>query len=410
MSYINIRLFAVSVFFSVIFCPVNLYSQTSLPDAQTVTVWGEAAVTQDPAYDKQSAIAQARREALEKVVGSYVTSSTHVRNFQVVEDRIYSKATGFINDLTVLQEQRGELQRVQIEAKVSLVPVTEILRVSGLLRKWRVGVILAPSPQKLSIMLTYYSQPRIMEVTSNIEAVIGQKLRQAGFKVVDPRHLKKLRDKLNHSEALPDDTFSGIDLLVHGSVSLSSRSSSGAMKQAVCQIHGKVIRMDTAEIVYQGTTGNTFDGMTLLVNRDLAMKYAPSMGNGFLADGTPDLRTFGVGDTAALDKAMQLSAAMVADEMVSQISRIPAAASATIALEVYGLGFSGSIDFEDHLARIQGVSNVVAEEFAGDRQNLEVAFDGDAMMLARALSRSAFFKDMGLKVENVTKNKIVLRK
>jgi hypothetical protein len=407
---IYFRFIVFSIVFSVLYYPVALYSQTSLPDIQAVTVWGESSITQDPAYDKQLAIAHARRVALEKVVGSYVTSTTHVRNFQVVEDRIYSKATGFINDFKLLQEQRYQLQRVQIEAKVSLVPVTEILRVSGLLRKWRVGVILSPNPQKLSIMLTYYSQSRIMEVTNNIEASIGQRLVQAGFKVVDPRHLKKLRDKLKQSGVFSDDTFSGIDLLIHGSVSLSSRSSSGTMKQAVCQIHGKVIRADTGEIVYQGNIGNTFDGTTLLVNRDLAMKYATSMGNGILSDGTPDLRTFGVGDAAALDKAIQQSSAMVADEMVSQISRIPSAASATITLEIYGLEFSQVMDFEDHLTHIQGISNVIAEEFAGSSQNLEVEFDGDAMMLARALSKSAFLKDKGLKVRNVTKNRIVLKK
>jgi hypothetical protein len=259
-------------------------------------------------------------------------------------------------------------------------------------------------------MLTYYSQPRIMQVARNIETSVGQRLVQAGFKVVDPRHLQKLRDRLKRSGGLANDAFSGIDLVVTGSISLSSRSSGGSMKQAVCQIHGKVIRMDTGEIVYQGNIGNTFDGMTLLVSRDLAMKYAASMGNGLLADGTPDLRTFGVGDTAALDKAIQLSSAMLADEMVSQISRIPSAAGAAIAVEVYGLPFSQLLDFEDRLANLQGVSNVIAEEFTGSRQNLEVTFDGDAMLLARALSRSAFVKEMGLKVESVTKNKIVLKK
>ena len=39
-----------------------------------------------------------------------------------------------------------------------------------------------------------------------------------------------------------------------------------------------------------------------------------------------------------------------------------------------------------------------------------MTFDGDAMMLARALSRSTFFRDMELKIENVTKNRIVLKK
>jgi hypothetical protein len=404
------RLLALLIFFLGIVDPLNSYAQTSLPDAQQITVWGEASITQDPAYDKKMAIAHARRIALEKVVGTYVTSTTHVRNFQVVEDRIYSKATGFINNINILQEQRKQLQRVQIEANVGLVPVTEILRASGLLRKWRVGVILYPHPQQLSIMLTYYSRPGIMEVAGNIEASVGQRLVQAGFKVVDPRHLQKLRDQLKRSDTLPDATFSGIDLVVSGTFSLSGRSSSGAMRQSICQVHSKVIRMDTGEIVYQGNIGNTFDGTTLLVNRDLAMKYATSMGNGLLADGTPDLRTFGVGNAAAMDKAIQLSSAMLADEMVSQISRIPAAASATVALEVYGLDFTQLLDFEEHLSGMQGVSNVTAEEFADGRQNLEVAFDGDAMMLARALSRSAFFRDMKLQVMNVSKNRIVLKK
>ena len=117
-----------------------------------------------------------------------------------------------------------------------------------------------------------------------------------------------------------------------------------------------------------------------------------------------------MGDTAALDKAIQLSSAMVADEMISQVSRIPSAASSIIALEVYGLEFSQLMDLEDHLKNIEGVSHVIAEEFAGSSQNMEVEYDGDAMMLARALSKSALLKDMGLKIRNVTKNRIVLKK
>ena len=404
------RLIVFSIIFSAVCLPANVNSQISAPETQTVIVWGESSITGDLVSDKRMAVAHARRKALERVVGSYVTSTTHVRNFQVVEDRIYSKSTGFINDLKILQEQRLQLQRVQIEANVSLVPITEILRSSGLLRKWRIGVVLTPNPQKLSLMLNYYSQTRIMDVVGNIEAHIGQQLVQAGFKTVDPRHLKKLRNQIKNSDLITDDMFSGIDLLITGSLSLSSRSSGGSMRQAVCQIHSKVLRADTGEIVYQGNIGNTFDGVTLLVDRNLAMKYATSLGNGMLSDGTPDLRTFGGGDTAALDKAINLTSAMVADILVSQITRIPSAASAVIALEIYGLEFSQLMDLEDHLNSIEGVANVNVEEFAGSSQNMEVEFDGDAMMLARALSKSDLLKGMGLKLKNVTKNKIVLKK
>jgi len=385
------------------------FAQIELPDVQTVTAWGEASVTDDMVADKETAIASARREALEKVVGAYVTSTTRVRNFEVVEDRIYSRSTGFINSVVVLQEERNQIQRVQIQAQVSLVPVTEILRASGLLRKWRTGVILNPDSQQLGQMLNFYSQSGLLDVTRNIEAQMGKALIEAGFKVVDPRHLQQLRKKLANTDNIAGAAFSGMDLLITGSVSLSSRATFGSTRQAICQIHGKILRADTGEIVYQGNIGNTFDGTGLIVDRGVAVKFATTLGNGFLSDGTPDLRTFGGGDTAALDKAIRLTSSMFADIMISQITRIPAAANAQIMLVIYGIEFLRVMELEEQLKNMAGVSNITVEEFSGDSQNIAVAYDGDAMMLARSLSKLNLFKELGLTIKNVTQNKIVIK-
>jgi len=326
-----------------------------------------------------------------------------------VEDRIYSKATGFINSYRILQENRGEIQSVQIEAMVSLVPVAEILRASGLLRKWRVGILMAPDQQNLNSILRYYSNFRIMEVASSIESEIGKKLIQAGFKTVDPRHLEKLRKEFNKFNKISGSSFQGIDLLITGTISLAARSSFGPMHQAICQIHCKALRVDTGEIVYQDTVGNTFDGINLLVNRDIAFKYAGTLGNGMLSDGTPDLRAFGMSDSAALQKAIRLSSVMASDIVVSQITRIPAAASSRIALEIHGLEFSQLMELEEYLKTMEGVANVSIEEFADGIQNMEIEYDGDAIMLARSLSKSNLCKNMGLKVKNITKNKLILK-
>ena len=393
----------------VLFCSFAAWATVSVPEVETVQVWGEAAVTQDPAADKQRALAVARRGAVEQVVGSYVTSKTLVENFQVVEDRIYSKATGFVNNYRILEEQRTDLQRVHIEAQVSVAPVTEILRASGLLRQWRVGVLLAPDQKNLSHMLSYYSRPRIMEVARNIETEIARKLVESGFKVVDPVQLKKLRRQFEETGDLSETTVGGMDLLVTGYVSLAARKSGGPMHQAICQIHGKILRVDTGEVVYQGTVGNTFDGMTLLVTRDLAFKYAGSLGNGMLSNGTPDLRSFGGGAAAALDKAIRLASVMASDVMVSQITRLPAAVSARIALEVHGLDFSQLLNLEEELKTMDNVANVTTEEFSGDVQQMEVEYDGDAMNLARAIGKSKVTRDMKLKIKKVTKNKITLK-
>ncbi len=383
---------------------VSAWSQVSAPEAQTVTAWGESAVTNNLALDKRLAIAHARRKALEQVVGSYVTSSTLVRNFQVVEDRIYSKATGFINSYKILQENRGETQRIQIEAMVSLVPVAEILRASGLLRKWRVGILMAP--EQIDSTLRFYTKSRIIEIASGIENEIGKKMIAAGFKTVDPRYLEKLRKEFNTSSST---SFKGIDLLITGTISLDARSSASQMHQATCQIHCKALRVDTGEIVYQSIIGNTFDGINLLVSRDIAFKYAGTLGNGMLSDGTPDLRAFGISDSSALAKAIRIASAMTSDIMVSQITRLPAAASSRIALEIHGLEFSKLMKFEEYLKTVEGVANVSIEEFAEGIQTMEIEYDGEAIMLARSLSESDACKNMGLKVKNITKNKIILK-
>ena len=392
------------------FLSSKAWSQVYVPDVKTVVVWGEARVTNDLAADKRQAVSRARRNALEQVVGSYVTSESKMKNFQLVEDRIYSKSTGFINSYRILQENRNQVQRVQIEANVSLVPVTDILRDSGLLRKWRVGVVLSATNNAYILLQRYYSKVRLMEVLSNIESAVGSGVVQAGFTLVDPRHVARIRTHLQSSDQIPDEMMAGIDILVTGSVSLAARASSGNMHQAICQIHAKALRADTGEIIFQDNIGNTFDGVTLMVARDVAMKYAGSHGNGLLSDGTPDLRTFGMEESAAIDKAITLSSAMASDIIVAQIARIPAAGSAIIALEVSDVDFSDLTDIEAHLQTVEGVSSATLEEFNSDNQAISVEYDGDAMMLAKSLSKSNLIKKIGLKVKHVTKNKIILAK
>ena len=402
--------FLIFIAASFIFLSSNAWSQVHVPDVKTVVVWGETRMTNDLAADKQQAVSMARRNALEQVVGSYVTSESKVKNFQLVEDRIYSKSTGFINSYRILQEIRNQVQRVQIEANVSLAPVTDMLRDSGMLRKWRVGVVLTATNDAYILLQRYYSKVRLMEVLSNIESAIGSGIVQAGFKLVDPGHVVRIRTSLQSSDQIPDEMMAGIDILVTGSVTLATRTSSGNMRQAICQIHAKALRADTGEIIFQDNIGNTFDGVTLIVAQDVALKYAGSHANGLLSDGTPDLRTFGMEETAAIDKAITLSSAMASDIIVAQITRIPAAGSSIIALEISDVDFSALTDIEAHLQTVAGVSSATLEEFNSDNQAISVEYDGDAMMLAKSLSKSDLIKKIGLKIKHVTKNKIILAK
>ncbi len=383
-------------------------AQVSAPEVQTVVAWGETAATDDQASDKRTALAHARRAAVERVVGSYVTSQTLVKNYQVVEDRIYSQAAGLVNTYRVLREERDALQRVEIEAVVGLIPVTDLLRSSGLLRRWRVGVLLDPDGQSTAHISGYYSSARIQDLVRGIEAHIGGDLVKAGFKVMEPRLVEKLRKEFDKEHNISRGSAQGLDILITGEVSFAARKTMGNVFQATCGIHAEALKVETGEIVYTGTIGNTFDGVTLLVDRSLAMKHASSLGNGLLSDGTPDLRSFGGGVAGALDKAVRLASTLAGEVLVSQISRLPAAVSSKIALEITGLDFSSFMSLEEGLRGLEGVAAVHAEEFTGGVQLMEVEFDGDAMDLARTLSRAPFPSEGKLKIKKVGKSRIIM--
>ena len=79
-----------------------------LPSKKDVIVDGIAAITGNVTTAKEAAITQAIRTAVEQAVGVYVSSETKVSNFQLISDQIYTKATGFASNWTVLAEKKTE--------------------------------------------------------------------------------------------------------------------------------------------------------------------------------------------------------------------------------------------------------------------------------------------------------------
>ena len=59
----------------------------------------------DVAKAKEDALSAALRSAVEQVVGVYISSETMTENFMVVEDRILSKASGYVKKYEVLEEK-----------------------------------------------------------------------------------------------------------------------------------------------------------------------------------------------------------------------------------------------------------------------------------------------------------------
>lgn len=100
-----------------------------------VTVTGMAQITSSGEQDAfNKAIQQAQRNAVEKVLGSMVKSSTLVKDGALIEDKIYSKSSGFVQKYELLSEKKSDGTKiVEIKADVVLGDVKDDAMALGLL-------------------------------------------------------------------------------------------------------------------------------------------------------------------------------------------------------------------------------------------------------------------------------------
>ncbi len=99
-----------------------------------VVAEGVAALTATPEIARDQSIKDALRKAVEQGVGSFINSETRVENFQLLSDRIYSQATGYVSSYRIITETReGDLYRVVVRAKVKMEKIEDDLQAIGIL-------------------------------------------------------------------------------------------------------------------------------------------------------------------------------------------------------------------------------------------------------------------------------------
>ncbi len=86
-----------------------------------VVVTGEAAIYNgDKIQAKDKAVEAALRNAVEQAVGTFVSSETMVQNYEVLSDKIYSHAKGYVKHYKILEtSDDGKAVTVKIKAVVS---------------------------------------------------------------------------------------------------------------------------------------------------------------------------------------------------------------------------------------------------------------------------------------------------
>lgn len=166
------------------------------PVYKLVEVEGRAAIAGgNEVAAREAARADAIRRAVEQVVGTYVESEGFAENYQLVYDRIYTRAHGFAAIESVVQEGAlGDIYYTRVRVKVFVGQNTEgkealltALSEQGLLRQLRVMVVIPEQHIRENAAPLPVPDPAA-------ETAIMRSLARSGFKVVDQQFVNKIRD------------------------------------------------------------------------------------------------------------------------------------------------------------------------------------------------------------------------
>ncbi len=220
------------------------------PEKIVITAVGRAPVIKgDKASAREAALTAALNTALEEGMGSYVTAKTHVENLVLIKQIIVKQAGGLVTLKKVLSEGEEKGQYfVRAEVYVSAMPLIAILRQNGILREWRVMVII---PEH------HISRP-VPDPAAETE--ILRQCVAAGFKTVDPASYRDLRYSGKKYFKDPKKGVmlarrKGADILVTGEAfSERARDATGSYMSGLVACNARVeiraVLADSAEILF----------------------------------------------------------------------------------------------------------------------------------------------------------------
>ena len=222
---------------------------TAVEAAEVVEVEGVAAIVKDDvAQARDRAIDDAKRKAVEQVAGTRIQAESVTRHYRMVEDRIYSRASGFIARYRILSELREQnVYRVRIEASVDDRALVEDL---SLVMKTRPRVIVMIAEQNVgrSGFSYWWGKGHVADLDI-LQTALVEAWQPRGFKFVDPA---LLQDKLAKSSALTQPSLTN-----QAAVAI------GRSADADVAIVGKVLVSDGGPVM-KGVDMRTFNAVGTL--------------------------------------------------------------------------------------------------------------------------------------------------
>ena len=362
-------------------------------ETQTVQVTGQGIIFgKDKVTARDKAIEDAQRRAVEQVVGTMVSASTMVQNFQVIEDKILTKSKGYVKGYKVLSEKAEDgVMIVQIEASVLLGGVKgDLDAISNLLAQKeypRVMVLIAEQNIGQAGFSYWWGSTAGSADIGVVENTIIDEWGQKGFRFIDHN---VLAGKLTKKDAFKVTSANGL--------------SNNQVEQIANLTDAQLVITGTAVARDVGTVMNT---QMHSAQANLSVRIINTDNGEILATSTEHSAAAHIDPLTAGTKALQKVTQKMGEKLLEKVLDKWASSTSVITLDVKGITSYKMLNrFKETLIdELRGVKGVYERRYADGKAEVDVNLQGKISHFATELENKDF-EYFTFKVNSKSANKL----
>ncbi|MFC1654572.1 flagellar assembly protein T N-terminal domain-containing protein [Myxococcota bacterium] len=366
-------------------------------DVEEVEVTGQAAIfDDDKAQARDKAIDDALRKAVESAVGTMISSETITENYQLLSDRIYSQAEGYVKKYKILDEKdEDNVYIVQIRAKVAVGAVASDLESLKTLmrRKGMPKLLIMVAEQNVGMNRPAYWWGGTGVVSTDmrvVENTLMQVMREKGFTFVDTEVLSGKKTVKSPVAFLSDKQ--------------ARRMANTTDAQVI--IVGKAVAKDI---------GKTWEGTRLRsANAEVAVRAINTDNGEIIAVATQEAVVPHISPSTAGSQALKKASNLLAEKLIDQITKkwvADTSGSNRVRMTVTGVKNNRMLKkFTTVLKnQVRSVKDVHQQRFKAGTAILDVMLSGDTRDMATELEAKDFGGAFKIEVEAVSGNAITVK-
>lgn len=324
---------------------------------------------------RELAVSDGLRSAVEQVVGLLVDSRTRVRNYELIEDSILIRSTGYVAGYEILSTRlTGGTLEVRLRVRVRR---EELVRD---LDHLQLTLYRANDPRVMVVIPEEHLRRPVPDPAAETEII--RRLVDAGFRLVDQTQVAKVRESEILRQALAGDDEAwrrlgaeyDAEILVTGEAFSEFVGNFRGLISCRARVEVRVIRVDTGEILTAYSVHES--GVD-------------------------------ISEAAAGKKALTKAGSSVADYLIEAIPSRLAGSRRGIQVFVKNLAFSELLLIERKLKETPLVDNVFIRDFTGGIARLDVETQLLPVQLGEEMT---WWPEIPLEVTGISGAKVELEK